>query len=290
MSPIVTTLLILLALSSGLPPLVGVAFSGQHAVLPTVPFSAISPIQNPFRSESELAKGKFLVAGRRLGDPNFAETVVLLIGYDQDGAIGVIINHPTEVGLSTLLPEIKGLQQRKDLVYIGGPVARSQMLILVHSSSQPEESQRVLKDIYICSSRTMLQQMIDEAGAGARFRAYAGYAGWASGQLDLEVSRGDWHVLPADAATVFDKAAAEIWPELIHRSEVQWPRGQKPDQGNLLTLNRDDIQNEEKGFVAFAPPYFPPLARHLGQICCHGKPEPSSRAVSLPPTGAPAHK
>jgi putative transcriptional regulator len=176
------------------------------------------------QSEAELAKGKFLVAGRHLGDPNFSESVVLLVDYNQDGAMGLVINQPTEVRLSTVLPEIEAVQQRTDTVYIGGPVARGQMLLLIRSGSQPEESRPVFANTYISSSRAVLERMINHAQAGEKFRVYAGYAGWAPGQLDQEVSRGDWRVLPADAEIVFDRAAAEIWPELIRRGSLEWTR------------------------------------------------------------------
>ncbi len=54
------------------------------------------------------------------------------------------------------------------------------------------------------------------------FRVYAGYAGWAAGQLEGEIDRGGWHVLPGDADMVFDSAPLELWRELIARGEAQW--------------------------------------------------------------------
>jgi putative transcriptional regulator len=193
----------------------------------------------PSQSQSALGKGKFLVASRRLGDPNFAETVVLLIEYGQSGAMGVVINRPTEAQLSTLLPDVKGLQQRTDTVYLGGPVGRSQMIILVRSHNQPKGSLQVFEDVYTISGQTVLQHIIDEAGTSAKFRAYLGYAGWAPGQLAMEVSQGGWYILPADAATVFDKAAAETWPELIRRSEAQWVMNRKTPRWPLLLMRSD---------------------------------------------------
>ncbi len=216
-------------------PVVGAVFSGQHAPLlpPKIPLPL--PSSDNLRSEASLSKGKFLVASRDLRDPRFSETVVLLIDYDWQGAMGLVINRPTELKLSRLLPEIEELKQRTDTVYFGGPVALSQVLLLIRSGSQPEESRRVFEDIYVSSSRAVLERMVKNADGGARFRVYAGYAGWAPGQLDREVSRGDWHVLQADAETVFDKAPSEIWPELIRRSTVVITRAQGSDWNAALS-------------------------------------------------------
>ncbi len=73
--------------------------------------------------------------------------------------------------------------------------------------------------------------MIDDGGPQERFRVYAGYAGWAPGQLDQELSRGDWHLLQANAETLFDKAPQEVWPELIRLSPVLTADAQAQDRG-----------------------------------------------------------
>jgi putative transcriptional regulator len=173
-------------------------------------------------SGTMLAKGRFLVANRDLRDANFAETVVLLVDYHERGAMGLIINQPTEVRLAKVLPNMAGLQERSDMVYIGGPVDRNRMVLLIRSSSTLEDAQQVMADVYVSPSRKLFERLVDKAGPGERFRVYAGYAGWAPGQLDREVARGDWHVLPADAETVFDKAPADIWPELIRKGAIRW--------------------------------------------------------------------
>jgi len=188
------------------------------------------PREDPGGSDSkeELAKGKFLVASRRLRDPNFKETVVLLIDYGQDGAMGLVINRPSEIKLATIFPDIKELKERKDTIYVGGPVAVNQMLLLVGTPLVPEASQEVTQDVYISSSWKVLERLMKNAAKDERFRIFAGYAGWAPNQLDFEISRGDWHVLKADAETVFDKKPAEIWQELILRASVKWVRVQAP--------------------------------------------------------------
>jgi putative transcriptional regulator len=170
------------------------------------------------------AKGKFLVAARKLIDPNFMQTVVLLIDYDQNGAMGVIINRPLEMKLSEVFKDIKELQKRADTVFSGGPVMRNQLLLLVRTDARPEGSLRVLQDVYVASQLKLIGQMIKNEEKGDRFRVYAGYAGWGRGQLDQEVKRGDWHILAADADTVFNKESSQIWPELIHRSSLKFVR------------------------------------------------------------------
>jgi putative transcriptional regulator len=168
------------------------------------------------------SKGKFLVASRKLLDPQFSETVVLLLEYHTQGAMGLIINRPTELKLSAVFPDIKQLQHLPDTIYLGGPVSKNQLLLLIRTADPPEDSRHIFEDIYVSSSQEVIQQMIETSTIGQRFRLYAGYAGWGAWQLDHEIWRGGWHVLQADAETVFDKSAPEIWPALIQRSAAQW--------------------------------------------------------------------
>ena len=184
---------------------------------------------SPFTTPTGLVKGKFLVAGRHLNDPNFAETVVLLLGYDQQGALGVIINRPTQVSLADVLSETLQPRPQTDMVYIGGPVGRSGMLLLLQSATQPDETQHVFGDVYFSGSLAVLQQMIEKKDRS--FRVYAGHAGWAPGQLDNEVARGDWHVVNADVARIFRTPAEKVWPELIARSAGKWVH--QPDDSDM---------------------------------------------------------
>jgi putative transcriptional regulator len=172
--------------------------------------------------DQNLAQGKFLVAARKLRDPNFSQTVVLLIQYDKNGAMGVIINRPTDMNLSMVLPDHKALQKRGDTIFLGGPVFRDQLLLLVQTDVQPEESLQVFQNVYVSSAPKVIEQMIKNEAKGDRFRVFAGYAGWAPGQLYQEMKRGDWHILPAKADIIFNQTPAEIWPELILRGSVKY--------------------------------------------------------------------
>ena len=164
------------------------------------------------------ARGKFLVAARRLGDPNFRKTVVLLIRYGPKGAMGLVINRPLAVKLSTVLPNIKELDQSTEPLYIGGPVEPTAVLLLVKTLKPPESATPVIDDVYLTSSTKALRRLIKKADKSERFRIFAGYAGWGPKQLESECDRGDWFVLEADHETLFDRKSAEIWPELIQRA------------------------------------------------------------------------
>jgi len=210
---------ILCAISLGMP-LIMAAFSAQDATFSPSRSSVTSLPPGRYNSGSELAKGTFLVANRHLKDPHFSKTVILLIKYDRTGALGLIINQPTDVKLSTVFPEIESLQKLTDTVYIGGPVARGNLFILLQSGSQPEKSQKVFDDIYVSSSKKVITEIIDNAGGGKKFRVYAGLASWVAGQLDWEVSRGSWNVVQADAENIFSKQPSGIWPGLILQSST----------------------------------------------------------------------
>ncbi len=189
------------------------------AFLPPTPAESSA---TPAQHGPKLAQGKFLVASRGLRDPNFAETVVLLIGHNEQGTMGLIINRATNVKVSELLPEIKSLEERDEIVYIGGPVARRNMLLLIQSEEEPVESKLVFGDVYVSSSPELLEQLAGETGEGTTFRVYAGHSGWAPGQLEAEMAEGAWHILPASAAAVFDSAPSGVWPKLIDRANLRY--------------------------------------------------------------------
>ncbi len=180
------------------------------------------------------SKGKFLVATNSITDPRFRETVILLINYDRNGTLGLIINRPTEVKLSTLFPGVKELQKRLDTAFIGGPVGMEQCFILIRSAVPPEESLHVFRDIYVSTSMSLLKRVAQGGKGGEKFRLYAGYAGWAAGQLERELSGGDWHVLQADPETVFSKDPEKIWQDLNRLSSGIRVKRESPATG-LLT-------------------------------------------------------
>jgi putative transcriptional regulator len=185
----------------------------------------------PGSPHPELAKGKFLVASRSIRDPNFTRSVILIVDYDEAGALGVVVNHPTDVPLKAALPEIKELRKRKDRVHLGGPVARDRMVLLLRTKKAPPESVLIFDTVYASGSLDALREGVT---GGNTVRAYAGYAGWGPGQLDAEVSRGDWLIGPADAKSIFDDPPERVWETLIERFTGDWARA--PFRGRISPI------------------------------------------------------
>ncbi len=175
-----------------------------------------------FAQKAEPAVGTFLVASRELGDPNFAKTVILVVHYKQDqGAVGIVVNRATDVPISRVFQDLKEAKSRMDPVYVGGPVELNTVMALLKTASKPENSTRVFNDVYLISNKDLLKTTLASGAEASVFHAYVGYAGWGMGQLEHEMELGAWHVMPADAATVFHSDPDSVWPRLIGRTETQ---------------------------------------------------------------------
>ena len=167
-----------------------------------------------------LAAGKFLVASRDLLDPNFAETVVLLVRYEEDGVVGLIINRRTRIPVARLFPDLPdSIKGRSDPLYAGGPVARTMALALLRSRARLEGAEPVLADVSLVASQALLKKTMAAGTGPATFRLYAGYSGWTAKQLQGEVELGGWHMFPGDASMVFDPDPESVWLRLIRRTE-----------------------------------------------------------------------
>ncbi len=135
--------------------------------------------------DQSLSAGKFLVASEKISGPRFAKTVILLVNYDYRGAVGLIINRPTETKLLHVFPNVKGIQKATENLYFGGPVAFNQITMIIQSPRKPEASEQVFDDIYISKSPNLLERLIENRKPDQRFRFYSGYAGWGPGQLEI---------------------------------------------------------------------------------------------------------
>ena len=188
------------------------------------------PIQ--FKNPQDLGVGKLLVASRSLGDPDFAETVVLLVRYDEKGALGLILNRRTDAPLSQVL-DLKAAKDRSDPVYLGGPVGPSVVFALFESSAKIEKAESIFNGVYLISDKALFEQTISARPDPGVFHVYLGYAGWTQDQLRNETQLGAWFVFPADAATVFNADPDSLWLHMIQKAELQLAKAAPPAETSL---------------------------------------------------------
>jgi putative transcriptional regulator len=168
---------------------------------------------------TRLRPGILLFADPELRDPNFSQSVVLLVDYSRGGAMGLIINRPTEIPLKEALPDLDGIQEKSPPLYFGGPVARNSMVVLLRSEKPIEGIKKVLRDVYYTTSKDLLEETLQARSSHQGIRVYAGYSGWAPGQLDHEVSRGDWVIGKARTEIIFSKDPSDAWHEIFNVQE-----------------------------------------------------------------------
>lgn len=180
----------------------------------------VFPVQARPRAR-DLATGKILVARRSLVDPNFAETVILLVQHDDDGTAGLILNRQTKIPLSKLSPEMDIAKGRTDRLYHGGPVEPAGVMALMRSRTKPEDGKPVGEDVYVISSKAALEKTVASGAAASTFRIYLGYAGWGAGQLAWELRMDAWDVLPANPGLVFDAHPETLWQRLAEEEEMR---------------------------------------------------------------------
>lgn len=171
---------------------------------------------------SSVKKGVLLVASPTLDDPNFRETVVLIIEHGEEGTLGVIVNRPTGVLLSEALPDIAALKGTTYRLFAGGPVQPAQLLVLFRLKEPLADARSVFDGVYVGGTPRTLERVIKEPKPTETFRAFAGSAGWAPGQLAYEMHQGAWATLPPDSAGIFDRDPSTFWRDCISR--LQAPR------------------------------------------------------------------
>ena len=152
-----------------------------------------------------------------LVDGNFAGSVVYVCEHTTRGALGLVINRPTDLSLSALLERIElkveGAPARDDAVYFGGPVQTDRGFVL-HAPAGEYNSSVKLGELTLTTSRDVLQAVAEGDGP-RRMLVALGYAGWGAGQLEYEISQNAWLSVGADSRIIFDVPADERYPEAL---------------------------------------------------------------------------
>ncbi len=164
------------------------------------------------------ARGQLLIAGPTLLDPNFWRTVVLVVEHTDDGALGLVLNRPSETTVAEAVGEAVGqleeLVDPADQLYVGGPVQPSAVIVLAEFEDPTDAALIAFDDIGVLAAGPEPE----ETGPGVRAaRAFVGHSGWGPGQLDAELERGDWILEPAQRADAFAEEPGELWSEVLTR-------------------------------------------------------------------------
>jgi putative transcriptional regulator len=163
------------------------------------------------------APGRLLVSTEALAGSDFAESVVLLLEHDDRGATGLIVNRPTWVAPADAFPELDYVGARAGPLYLGGPVAHTNVVALVRGSVAGVSGvHRVLEGVYF-ADRNALRDLANRDDPEQEIRLYAGLSSWEPGQLQREIDGGAWHVTVAQPSLVFSGEPGRLWQRLSER-------------------------------------------------------------------------
>jgi putative transcriptional regulator len=186
---------------------------------------------------AETTRGRLLVATPTLEDPNFARTVVLMLEHTDEGALGVVLNRPTEVRLAEPLPAWDDVASDPAVVFVGGPVQREAIIALGRRRDGVGDDDGDGWAPVVSGVGTVDLQadpaLVTPGLAGLRI--FAGYSGWGPGQLEVELEAGAWFVVDADPDDALAAAPEELWRDVLRR--------QKGDLAMFATFPPDPALN-----------------------------------------------
>ena len=157
-------------------------------------------------------KGQFLLAPPMLPDVNFYRSIVLMMQHDHEGAIGLILNRPTDARLNDTLDFCEGNESTEDqVIHVGGPVDGP--LMTLHTIMEYAE-QEAMPGVYVSSQKHNIQNIL--TSGSVPYRVFSGYSGWTAGQLEEELERGGWITCDATSAEVFSDDI-DIWKSITQR-------------------------------------------------------------------------
>ena len=163
---------------------------------------------------------QFLIASPYMGDPRFHGTVIYLCEHNEQGALGLVVNMPTDMALGEILTQLDlGGEERTEPVYYGGPVQTERGFVLHTPDGQWQNSLAISADVSMTTSRDVLEAIASDVGP-QQFLMALGYAGWGAGQLEAELSGNAWLVCPASADILFQTPAVDRYQRVLDRLGV----------------------------------------------------------------------
>lgn len=183
----------------------------------------------PANADQRAAAGKLLVATDAVRGEIFAHTVILLLHYDESGAMGLVVNRPTEVEPAEVMDDPETLSAYQGTLFWGGPVEMAGLRVLVRSEAPPEGAEAIVGNVHLVPFEEAESRLPADA---ASLRLYIGYAGWAPGQLDGELATGSWDVRAAAEELVFADDPRSLWQQLKPEREYRVAAAPHERQGD----------------------------------------------------------
>jgi len=172
---------------------------------------------------SDSVAGKLLVATEQMPDPRFAETVIYMVGHDAEGAMGVVINLPLKtLAVADILRgfgEDPSGAEGEQQILAGGPVFPDHGFVLHSADYSADGTITVDRDLAFTPGIGPLRDIVDGAGP-SRALVFLGISSWGPGQLEGELLRAGWAVVPADPEIVFDTDLATKWRRALSRRGI----------------------------------------------------------------------
>ncbi len=160
-------------------------------------------------------RGRLLVATPPLVDPNFDRTVVLMLEHGDDGALGIVLNRPSETPLDDVLPEWRVLASVPPVVFSGGPVSPEAVIALARAPSDATEGWvPIIDDL---GTLDLGRDPLDLGVPVADLRVFVGYAGWGPGQLEGELDANAWFVVNLVRDDPFAPSPDRLWRDVLRR-------------------------------------------------------------------------
>jgi putative transcriptional regulator len=167
---------------------------------------------------AETLRGKLLVASPALLDPNFARTVVLITEHTDEGAMGVVLNRPSETEVEEVAPELVPVIDGEP-IFIGGPVQPKALVVLAEFSNPEAAAWIVAADVGFVAADTVGDRLEESVRRG---RVYAGYSGWGAGQLEAELEEEAWIVEAPLPTELFPDEPEDLWHDVLERKGGQF--------------------------------------------------------------------
>jgi putative transcriptional regulator len=157
-------------------------------------------------------QGHLLVASPKLVDPNFVETVVLMVQHNDEGALGVILNRSTNTSINDLWDQVSQKPcLRNDALHHGGPCEGPLMVVHRHEETSQIE---VLGGVHFSTETHNVEWLVENDDGPIKF--FVGCAGWAPGQLESELKTGSWLAAPATCDHVF-RSGDDLWRQVTRQ-------------------------------------------------------------------------